>query len=92
MGLRLRVRLRLETGTLVVGVSYGVAAKAKGAMPTRDEVVAALRASRFQGIAYARPVTWDAKGDNTSAVIMLNVVEDDHFKEIGEVTREELAR
>jgi len=61
-------------------------------MPTRDEVVAALRASRFQGIAYARPVTWDAKGDNTSAVIMLNVVEDDHFKEIGEVTREELAR
>jgi len=76
----------------LVLLAIETAAKAKGAMPTRDEVVAALRASRFQGIAYARPVTWDAKGDNTSAVIMLNVVEGDHFKEIGEVTREELAR
>src|SRR5262249_10268865 len=39
------------------------AAKAKGGLPTRDEVVAALHGLRFQGIAYARPVTWDAKGD-----------------------------
>ena len=68
------------------------AAKAKGALPTRDEVVAALRGSSFQGIAYARPVTWDAKGDNTAAVIMLNVVDGDRFKEIGEVTRDELGR
>jgi len=61
------------------------AARQKGGLPTRAEVTAALRAARFQGIAYARPVTWDAKGDNTAAVIFLNVVEGDHFKEIGEV-------
>jgi len=76
----------------LVLLAVETAAKAKGAIPTRDEVVAALRASQFQGIAYARPVTWDAKGDNTAAVIMLNVVEGDHFKEIGEVTRDELGR
>jgi branched-chain amino acid transport system substrate-binding protein len=76
----------------LVLLAVETAAKAKNAMPTRDEVVAALRASSFQGIAYARAVTWDAKGDNTAAVIMLNVVEGDHFKEIAEVTRDELAR
>ncbi len=76
----------------LVLLAVETAAKTKGAMPTRDEVVAALRASHFQGIAYVRPVTWDAKGDNTAAVIMLNVVEGDHFKEIGEVTRDELGR
>jgi branched-chain amino acid transport system substrate-binding protein len=76
----------------LVLLAVETAAKAKNAMPTRDEVVAALRASSFQGIAYARPVTWDAKGDNTAAVIMLNVVEGDHFKEIGEVARDELGR
>jgi branched-chain amino acid transport system substrate-binding protein len=61
------------------------AARQKGGLPTRAEVTAALRATRFQGVAYARPVTWDAKGDNTAAVIFLNVVEGDHFKEIAEV-------
>src|SRR5262249_31090201 len=68
------------------------AAKAKGGMPTRDEVITALRGLHFQGIAYARPVAWDAKGDNTAAVIFLNVVEGDHFKEIGEVSRDDLPR
>jgi branched-chain amino acid transport system substrate-binding protein len=68
------------------------AARQKGGLPTRAEVLAALRATHFQGIAYASRVTWDAKGDNTAAVIFLNVVEGDHFKEIGEVSREELAR
>src|SRR5262245_14088549 len=68
------------------------AAKAKPGMPTREEVRGALGAIRFQGIAYARPVTWDAKGDNTAAVIFLNVVEGDHFKEIAEVSREDLSR
>ena len=68
------------------------AARDKGGLPTRAEVAAALRAARFQGIAYARPVAWDAKGDNTAAVIFLNVVEDDHFKEIAEVSREDLAK
>jgi branched-chain amino acid transport system substrate-binding protein len=61
------------------------AAKAKNAIPTRADVVAAVRASRLQGIAYARPVAWDAKGDNTSAVIFVNTVEDHRFKEIDEI-------
>lgn len=61
------------------------AAKAKNAIPTRADVVAAVRASRLQGIAYARPVAWDAKGDNTSAVIFVNAVEDHRFKEIDEI-------
>ena len=69
----------------LVLLAIETAAKTKGGMPTRDEVITALRGLRFQGIAYARPVTWDAKGDNTAAVIFLNVVEGDHFKEIAEV-------
>jgi hypothetical protein len=36
---------------------------------TRAEVVSALRGRRYQGVAYGRPVEWDAKGDNTAAVI-----------------------
>src|SRR5262249_56162473 len=51
------------------------AARQKGGLPTRGEVVAALRAAHFQGIAYARPVAWDAKGDNAAAVIFLNALE-----------------
>ena len=61
------------------------AAKAKNALPTRGDVVAAVRGSKFQGIAYARPVEWDAKGDNKAAVIFVNVVEDRRFKEIDEI-------
>jgi branched-chain amino acid transport system substrate-binding protein len=66
------------------------AASAKGGLPTRGEVVAALRTFQYQGIAYARPVAWDAKGDNTAAVIFLNVVEGDRFKEIGEISRSDM--
>ena len=51
-----------------------------------------LRDLQFQGIADARPVTWNAKGDNTAEVIFLNTVEGDHFKEIGEVSRDDLTR
>jgi branched-chain amino acid transport system substrate-binding protein len=76
----------------LVLLAVETAAKAKGGMPSRDEVLAALRATRFQGIAYARPVTWDAKGDNTAAVIFLNVVEGERFKEIVEISREDLSR
>jgi branched-chain amino acid transport system substrate-binding protein len=54
-------------------------------MPTRAEIVAALKAIRFQGIAYAKPVMWNEKGDNTGAVIFVNVVEGDHFKEIDQI-------
>ena len=38
-------------------------------------------------MAYARPVEWDAKGDNVAAVIFLNTVADGRFKEVGELTR-----
>ena len=68
------------------------AAKAKTGLPSRADVVAALRMLKFQGIAYARPVEWDAKGDNKAAVIFLNLVEGDRFKEIGEVSRDELTK
>src|SRR5437773_1074126 len=68
------------------------AARRKGGLPARGEVPAALRAATFQGIAYSRPVAWDAKGDNTAAVIFLNVVEGDHFKEIAEVSPEDPAK
>ena len=61
------------------------AAAAKNAMPARADVVAAMRASPFQGIAYARPVEWDGKGDNKAAVIFVNTVEGGRFKEIGAI-------
>jgi len=63
------------------------AASARGGLPGRGDVLAVLRKLQYQGIAYARPVTWDAKGDNTAAVIFVNVVEGDRFKEVGEITR-----
>jgi branched-chain amino acid transport system substrate-binding protein len=69
----------------LVMLAIETAGKAKGGWPTRAEVVAAMRSLRFQGIAYARPVTWDAKGDNTAAVIFVNIVEGDRFKQIAEI-------
>ncbi len=75
----------------LVMTAIEAAAKAKHGMPTRAEVLAAMRQLRFQGIAYARPVEWDEKGDNRAAVIFLNIVEGDHFKEIAEVTQSDLA-
>jgi branched-chain amino acid transport system substrate-binding protein len=76
----------------LVLLAIETAARQKGGMPARADVLAALRAVKFQGIAYPRPVTWDTKGDNTAAVIFLNVVEGDRFKEIGEISREDLAK
>jgi branched-chain amino acid transport system substrate-binding protein len=66
------------------------AAGTKGGLPTRGEVVSALRSLHYQGIAYAQPVEWDAKGDNVAAVIFLNTVEGGRFKEVGEITRGDL--
>src|SRR5215472_5055616 len=66
------------------------AAGAKGGLPTRGDVVTALRQLHYQGIAYARPVEWNAKGDNVAAVIFLNVVEGERFKEVGEITQSDL--
>jgi branched-chain amino acid transport system substrate-binding protein len=66
------------------------AATAKGGLPAREDVVAALRRLHYQGLAYARPVEWDAKGDNTAAVIFVNIVEGEQFKEVGEITRSDM--
>ena len=78
-----------DSARLVI-VAIQQAASARGGVPSRGEVVAALRRLQYQGIAYARPVTWDGKGDNTAAVIFVNVVEGDRFKEVGEITRTDM--
>jgi branched-chain amino acid transport system substrate-binding protein len=52
---------------------------------SRADVVAALRALSFQGIAYAKPVQWTEKGDNKAAVIFVNVVDGDRFKQIDQI-------
>jgi len=61
------------------------AAKAKKAMPGRADVLAALKGTKFQGIAYAKPIEWKANGDNKAAVIFINVVEGDRFKEVATI-------
>jgi branched-chain amino acid transport system substrate-binding protein len=68
------------------------AAKARTGPPSRVDVLAAFRALRFQGIAYPRPVEWDPKGDNKAAVIFVNTVEGDRFREVGEITPEDLPK
>ncbi|HEY3097857.1 MAG TPA: branched-chain amino acid ABC transporter substrate-binding protein [Methylomirabilota bacterium] len=68
------------------------AADGKGGSPTRADVLAALRGVRFQGIAYARPVEWDAKGDNTGAVIFVNVVDGDRFREVAEIAQADVPK
>jgi branched-chain amino acid transport system substrate-binding protein len=62
------------------------AAKRQKGTPTRADVVTALRGLTFQGIAYAKPVIWTEKGDNKSAVIFVNVVEGDHFRQIDQIS------
>ena len=61
------------------------AAKDEGKLPARADVVAAIRAVHFQGVAYARPVEWNEKGDNKAAVVFVNEVEGNRFKEIDEI-------
>jgi branched-chain amino acid transport system substrate-binding protein len=72
----------------IILVAIDAAAAAKKALPTRAEVLAAMRAVHFQGIAYARPVQWNSKGDNVAAVIFVNVVENGGFREIDEIAGE----
>jgi len=69
----------------IVMAAIEQAAAAKKGMPTRTEVLGAMKSLKFQGIAYARPVQWTAKGDNESAVIFVNVVDGDHFREIDQI-------
>jgi len=68
------------------------AAHGKAGPPTRAEVLAALRTLHFQGIAYARPVEWDLKGDNKGAVIFVNVVDGERFREVAEITQDDIPR
>jgi branched-chain amino acid transport system substrate-binding protein len=72
----------------IVMAAIEAAAAAKKAVPTRADVLAAMKGTHFQGIAYARPAEWNAKGDNVAAVIFVNVVENGHFKEIDEIAGE----
>jgi branched-chain amino acid transport system substrate-binding protein len=61
------------------------AAKTKGGLPDRGDVLAALKGVRFQGIAYAAPEAFDAKGDNMAAVIFVNEVDGGRFREIDQI-------
>ena len=72
----------------IVMAAIETAATAKKALPTRADVLAAMKATRFQGIAYARPAEWNAKGDNLAAVIFVNEVENGKFKEIDQIASE----
>jgi branched-chain amino acid transport system substrate-binding protein len=72
----------------IVMAAIEQAATAKKAVPSRAEVLAALKATRFQGIAYARPAQWNPKGDNVAAVIFVNAIEGGRFKEVDEIASE----
>jgi branched-chain amino acid transport system substrate-binding protein len=69
----------------VVMSAIEAAAKTKGGLPDRADVLAALKGTKFQGVAYAAPEAFDAKGDNIAAVIFVNEVEGGRFREIAEI-------
>ena len=69
----------------IVMAAIEAAAKAKGGLPDRAGVLAALKSLNFQGVAYAAPVAWDAKGDNKAAVIFVNDVEAGRFREVDQI-------
>ena len=69
----------------VVMNAIEAAATKKGGMPDRADVLAALKDIKFQGVAYAAPETFDAKGDNIAAVIFVNEVDGDRFREIDQI-------
>ncbi len=69
----------------IVMAAIEAAAKAKGGLPARADVLAALKGMTFQGVAYAAPEAFDAKGDDKAAVIFVNDVDGDRFREIAEI-------
>src|SRR5580704_2883670 len=69
----------------VVMSAIEAAATEKGGMPDRADVLAALKDIKFQGVAYAAPEAFDAKGDNIAAVIYVNDVDGDRFREIDQI-------
>jgi branched-chain amino acid transport system substrate-binding protein len=69
----------------VVMSAVEAATQKKGAMPDRADVLAALKVMTFQGVAYAAPEAFDAKGDNVAAVIFVNDVDGGRFREIDQI-------
>jgi branched-chain amino acid transport system substrate-binding protein len=69
----------------VVMSAIEAAAEKKGAAPDRADVLSALRQVKFQGVAYAAPEAFDAKGDNVAAVIFVNDVDGGRFREIDQI-------
>ena len=69
----------------VVMSAIEAAATKKGGAPDRADVLAALKSAKFQGVAYAAPEAFDAKGDNIAAVIFVNDVDGDRFREIDQI-------
>ena len=61
------------------------AAKTKGGLPDRADVLAALKGVKVQGVAYTAPEAFDTKGDNIAAVIFVNDVAGDRFREIDQI-------
>lgn len=57
----------------------------RGPMPSRPEVLRAIRAIEFQGLAYHRPVEWDARGDNRATITVLSDIEAGHFHELAQI-------
>jgi len=74
-----------STCLLLEAIEY--AAESKNALPSRNDVTAAIRTVHFQGIAYPGQIEWDAKGDNIAAVTALYTVTDDRFRQIAEIRR-----
>jgi branched-chain amino acid transport system substrate-binding protein len=73
-----------DSARVVMNAIEAAAAK-KGSLPDRADVLAALKDMKFQGVAYAAPEAFDAKGDNTAAVIFVNDVDGDRFREIDQI-------
>jgi branched-chain amino acid transport system substrate-binding protein len=73
-----------DSARILVSAIEG-AAKAKAGLPDRADVLAALKGVKFQGVAYGAPEAFDAKGDNIAAVIFVNEVEADRFREIDQI-------
>jgi branched-chain amino acid transport system substrate-binding protein len=67
--------------------AIGEAAASTGAAPSRSSVVSAVRDRAHDGIAYASPTRWDAKGDNLATGTYLNVVDDGRFRQVAEIPR-----
>jgi branched-chain amino acid transport system substrate-binding protein len=73
-----------DSARVVMSAIEAAAAK-KGGAPGRADVLAALKGAKFQGVAYAAPEAFDAKGDNIAAVIFVNDVDGDRFREIDQI-------